>query len=485
MDNPIFSEELERFLRYLQFKQECMQHQFENPICFDRELAVKSRDTLLKQQEQKVEQLKRVMPKVKKTKWQNKPKVTHKLDGTLSVAGNNWHKACKENGVNPAITKEERLKVFSHWEDPNPNSSDQVKDWLHSMGWEPCTYKYVRDKDTGDERRVEQVRKNGELTPSVLRLIEVAPEVEILEGLTIIQHRLSIFQGFIECAIEVDGKYYLRAEVGGLTNTLRFKHKKPLVNLPGVDKPWGTEVRSCLIAPEGEVFIGADLSSLESTTKAHFIYPHDPEFAVDLTNPQFDEHLDLAVQKGEVSKEDYDYYTQNEESDNPRWKGLSKTRKAYKPVNYGGVYGIGKAKLARETGWSQKVAADMLEQYWKRNWAVKEVAKEQFTKTVGNYTWLKNPLSDFYYELRYDKDRFSTLNQGTGVFIFDSWLVRARTKGYNGSGQFHDETLASVKDQTQQSEALKYGIERLNKDLTLNVQFGVDIKTGKNYAEVH
>ena len=34
------------------------------------------------------------------------------------------------------------VEVIKKWEDPNPNSTDQVKDWLYSLGWEPCTFKY-------------------------------------------------------------------------------------------------------------------------------------------------------------------------------------------------------------------------------------------------------------------------------------------------------------------------------------------------------
>jgi len=321
-----FSPDLLRFLRYMQFKAECMQYQFENPIRMDMGLAVSSRDTLLKQQEEKVEQLKQVMPKVKKTKWQNKPKTTHKKDGTLSVAGENWYRACKENGLNPATVKEDKLKVFSYWDEPNPNSSDQVKSWLYELGWKPCTYKFLRDKNTGDERQIEQVRKDGELTPSVIRLKENTPEVEILEGLTIIQHRLGIFQGFIECAImecprgcqgpnvpctkECARKmrYYLRAEIGGLTNTLRFKHKKPLVNLPGVDKPWGKEIRACLMADDGEVFVGADMTSLEDTTRRHYVSPLDPDLIAEESEPGFDPHLRLAVEANMITQEEYEFY---------------------------------------------------------------------------------------------------------------------------------------------------------------------------------
>jgi len=134
---------------------------------------------------------------------------------------------------------------------------------------------------------------------------------------------------------------------------------------------------------------------------------------------------------------------------------------------------------------SRKEAAKVIEDYWKRNWAVRKVAQEQFTKEVGGYTWLKNPVSGFYHELRYDKDRWSTTNQSTAVYVFDSWLARARLKGYNGSFQAHDETLASVADESRSREALKYGLNKLNEDLHLNVAFGIDVKTGRDYHEVH
>lgn len=164
---------------------------------------------------------------------------------------------------------------------------------------------------------------------------------------------------------------------------------------------------------------------------------------------------------------------------------IKKIRREYKPINYSAVYGAMPKRVSRETGMSQSKSRILLDAYWERNWAVKKVAEEQFTKEVGGYTWLKNPVSGFYYELRYDKDRFSTLNQGTGVYIFDSWLARARLKGYMGNLQFHDETGASVKDESRTREALQHALERLNKDLKCNVAFGIDIQTGKNYSETH
>jgi hypothetical protein len=216
------------------------------------------------------------------------------------------------------------------WQDGNPNSTDQVKSWLYSLGWKPCTFKFVKNKETGEERQIEQVRKDGELTSSVLRLKETTPEVEILEGLTIIQHRLGVFQGFIDSAIRncdvclgsgflmggpdtygkscTSCKYYLRAEIGGLTNTLRFKHKKPLCNIPGTDKPWGEEIRSCLIAEDGEKFVGCDMVSLEDTTKRHYMKPLDPDYVEEMSQPGYDPHMKLLVIAGQITEDDYEFY---------------------------------------------------------------------------------------------------------------------------------------------------------------------------------
>ena len=167
------------------------------------------------------------------------------------------------------------------------------------------------------------------------------------------------------------------------------------------------------------------------------------------------------------------------------YQRLHKVRKAYKPVNYAAVYGVGVPKLMRSTGMTRVRASSLLEAYWERNSAVKKVAKEQYIKEVGGQMWLKNSVSGFYYELRYERDAWSTLNQGTGVYIFDSWLARCAKRGYMGQQQFHDETGASVKDTSQTREVMFQALESLNKDLKLHVCFGIEAKTGKNYAETH
>lgn len=472
------TEKLDKFLRYLQHKGECIAYQEANPLVLDYDSCLAHIETIKEQIQIKTRELQQVMPKVPVMKTHRRPKITHKKDMTESSLFVKWKQLLKENDL-PLDTKE--VDLISGYEEPNPGSHQQVKDWLFSLGWEPCYYK------DGQNGPVPQVRKEGELVPSVLKLIDKHPTVEVLEGYTVLVNRLSTFEAFRDTSFEVEDVHYIRATIGGLTNTLRFKHRKPLVNLPGVDKPWGKEIRGLLKAPEGYEVLGSDMVSLESTTKRHFIYPFDPKYAEEMAKPGFDEHMDLALRNGEITQEEYDKYKSYEKDKPDEYKRLYLIRKDYKPVNYSCVYGVGKKKLSRETSMSIKRASDLIEAYWERNWAVKECVKPLGIKYLGNTMWLLNPVSDFWYELRFEKDKFSTLNQGTGVFIFDSWLAFCKKRGYYGNAQFHDETLGinKIGERDKTKKLLKDSIEDLNKALKLNVDMGIDVQFGNTYAEVH
>jgi len=294
-------EEMDRFLQYLTFKMRCAAHQEQVGIRLDLDLVHKSISTLTELQEEKYAELVQVMPPRKLYKRVSPPKVIFKKDGTPSANGDRWFATLDDLGLERTHTEE--VTVLKGEEAANPGSSDQVKDWLFSLGWKPCTFDYKRNEDS-TERMVPQVRKDGELTPSVKVLVEFDPAVEVLDGLTVLQHRLSIFQGMLDK--QVDGR--VRAEIAGLTNTLRFKHSKPLVNLPGVDKAWGKEVRGALIADEGYEFCGADMVSLEDTTKRHYIQPLDPEYVDNMSVPGFDPHLTLSLLAGRITQSEYDFY---------------------------------------------------------------------------------------------------------------------------------------------------------------------------------
>jgi DNA polymerase III epsilon subunit-like protein len=463
----------QRLISYLNFKLECAALQEQMGWKLDVEKATRYAGQLTVMKEDKTHQLAQIMPKKINYKKVSRPKLMHKKDGSLSSRGEAWLDLLNQNGQRETT---QTINVIASTEVANPGSTDQVKDWLWSLGWQPETYKFTRNKETGEEKMIPQVRKDGELCNSVKKLIEVDSSVEVLEGLTVLTHRLGIFTGFLES--HRDG--YLRASIAGLTNTLRFKHMKPLVNLPGVDKVWGKEIRECLIAPDGYTLCGADMVSLEDTTKRHYMKPLDPDYVAEMSKEGFDPHLDLAKHAGVITQNDIDMHNSGERS-------LKALRKNYKVVNYSATYGIGASKLARETGMSLSEAANLLEAFWSRNWSVEAVAKDLQVREVNGSMWLKNPVSGFWYSLRSDKDRFSTLNQGTGVFCFDSWLAICIKNGIKAIGQFHDEVIALVPNGQEEETAtiMKGAIQRLNTKLALNVPLDVDPQFGNNYAEIH
>src|SRR6056297_1128735 len=498
-----------RFLRYLSFKAECLREQEANPLTLDVEKAQRHYDELTQIVEEKTQALAKVMPKVP-GKTQNKPKNLYKQDGSYSAHGKKWFDILKELKL-PENTEG---PVVVEWVDGNPKSTIQIKDWLFSLGWSPCTYKYERNKLTGDEKKIPQVRyvaqsdpRKGELTDSVVRLKDREPAIEELEGLTVAQHRKSIFEGFLsDYTIDSWNKYpqegdslevktgKLVAGAAGLTNTLRLKHRKPIVNLPGVGSPWGAEIRGCIVAPsENEVLCGADVSSLEDSTKRHFLWSYDPEYVESMNTEGFDPHMTLLVVAGEITHDDYEFYVDCKvhgigNKDRQRFEALDALRAPAKTTNYSSTYKVGVIKLARETGMTQREAQQFLDAFWKLNWAILKLEKDQYVKTLRDGSkWLKNPVSGFYHSLRSERDIFSTLNQSTGDYIFNLWVVNIRRMGVKTSLNYHDEVLFSLPQRhaKQTEELLKEAMKKVNKTLKLNVTIGADAEFGRSYDKCH
>lgn len=464
-----------RIIPYLSFKLDCAREQERSKWKVNIEKVEHLLGILEEDKAERVEQLKSVMPMVTKYVPREYPAKPFKKDGTLSVEGAKWQKYISEQG----LTNDHRLPILipHHEDEPNPNSPEQVKAWLFSLGWEPETFKEVKEKN-GGERLIPQIKKldEPELCDSVIRLIDTSPQVAFLEGLSVVNHRLGILKGFKENA---DEEGFIKAEIQGLTNTLRFKHTV-VVNLPGVDKPYGEEIRGCLEAREGYELLGSDMSGLEDATKRHYMFEYDPEYVKAMSAPGFDPHLDLAVIAGVLKPEQI-------RDTNTAKKIYKAVRDVYKEVNYSAIYGVGAVKLARTLGIALKEARAILKAYWKRNWSVKKIAEDQRVKQINGQSWLYNPVSQFYYSLRWEKDRFSTLNQGTGVYCFDSWVREIRKVRPQLTAQFHDEICLEVKKghQNSASALVQDAIDKVNEQLKLNVTLSVDIKFGRTYSEVH
>jgi len=166
---------------------------------------------------------------------------------------------------------------------------------------------------------------------------------------------------------------------------------------------------------------------------------------------------------------------------------LKGIRKKAKVVSYSAMYGIGAAKLARSLDIPKSEAQTLLDGFWKLNWATKAVAEKAEVKVVGPYMWVKNPVSGFWINLRTEKDIWSSLNQSTGVYAFDTWLYFVRKQGVVVNFQMHDEKGSYLSGGNEESHKQKLlaAIDKTNDKLKLNVKLFVDVQMGENYAETH
>lgn len=177
-----------------------------------------------------------------------------------------------------------------------------------------------------------------------------------------------------------------------------------------------------------------------------------------------------------------------EEQDNIMSK-MKSLRDVYKMANYSCIYGVGAPKFSDSVGCSVKEAREIIRKYWDRNWSIKQLPKDMVTKIVDDQMWLLNPVNEFWYSIRAEKDIFSTLNQGTGAYVFDCWLKYMMMEGIIPFLQYHDEKLSLVKKEKGARERhrriIKESMDKVNNALQLNVEIGVDVQFGDCYADCH
>lgn len=516
---------IDRIISYLMFKADCVSLQEKTGWKVDEEYLDKSLAELTSEMDKSRAELESVMPEIPEYRVRKKPAKPFKKDGSLSASGTTWKEINeklasgeKDEKGTPLVERTEKegeLRVLFGYKPPNANSSDQVKDFLFSKGWIPQTFKYVRDEKAFEEwvaskpkegahfsqwnewkerrpkdRAIPQISKDGgdgkEICPSVELLAEEVPEIMLYSRYNVIKHRVGVLEGFKSNMR--NGK--LQARVNGLTNTMRMQHAE-IVNLPGTGKLFGEVIRGSLVAGEGRVSVGSDLSSLEDRCKHHFMLPHDPEYVSTMQADDYDPHLSTALFAGLLTQKEFDMAMQGERPDS-----VLKARQAGKSCNYASVYGAGAPTIARAAGVDNKTGEKLHEGYWKLNWSVKAIAEEQVVvEDSRGQKWLINPINGFCYSLRKEADKFSTLAQGTGAFIFDMWLdkilieMENRWGGKTLTAQFHDEHIFVIKDlekfKSQLEEIIQGAIEGVNDHFMLRRKMGCETQFGQRYSEIH
>ena len=467
----IYDGDYQPLVRYLSFKMRVSMLQEVSKWKLDVDKANTLLNELELKNEQAINELSKVMPTVPKIALRKRPKLPYRQDGSLSVAGERWKVLAEDNGF--TIEYDHEIEEVVGQEEPNPTSSKQIKDWLFTLGWKPMTFNFV------DDREIPQVKtKDGELCKSIKKLSDLHPEVLVLDSMAVVKHRIGLVKGLLKN--EQNG--FVQACIQGLTNTLRFKHAV-CVNLPSARKPYGLEIRGLLTAKtDNTELCGSDMCSLEDRVKQHYMWEHDEEYVKEMSKPDFDPHLDLALSAKAITQQEMQDYKNGNKLDR-----ISQLRYNYKGGNYALQYGAGIKTLAKQLGITMKEAKVISEAYWERNWSVKAIADSMVTKEVEGSTWQFNPVSKLWYSLRSDKDKFSTLCQGTGTYLFDMWVGFILKEREQLTANFHDEIILEVKKGNRDKcvKLLENSIKKVNRMLKLNRELQVDVQFGNNYSEIH
>lgn len=519
-------EHVNRILTFLMAKKDAQALQEKTGWDVDVDYLKENIDRLEKLVEESAKNLESVMPPMPEYKDRPEPKLKFKKNGELSKSGENWERLKKglsnkevDDWGNKLflVRKEGYITELTGYKQPNINGHQQVKDFLFSHGWKPKTFKYVRDEEAFDlwvnnkprqgaqhwewsswkdskpeDRGIPQIRVEGgdgkELCESVSELAETVPEIKYLEEYSVMKHRLDTMKGILS---RVDSKGKVYATCHGYTNTLRLKHMAPIVNLPGANKKYAEPIRGCLIAKDGYISCGSDLSALEDRVKHHFMIPHDPNYVNTMMDPDFDPHILMALSSGMITEKEF-----NDFKNGIKPLHVTQARAAGKTTNYACVYSAGPKTIAEGAGVSLEEGEKLHKGYWELNWSVKAIAEEQvvITDKLG-LKWLVNPINGHCYSVRSEKDYFSTLAQGTGSYFFDMWVDKIITKQKNLWGKctltasMHDEIVLVVKDNNRIKnlfdKIIRDSIKEVSEEFMVRRELGCDVQFNKRYSEIH
>ena len=300
-------------IRHLNFKAHCAAMQEKSRWKLDVPKAEALQVLFTDKYQEASDALELGMPKVPVKAKKVRPKKCFKANGQLSATGQKWHDIVLEQ-IDPEeydfgnpVEYDGTIEVITKYKEPNAGSSTQLKKWLYDLGWEPESFKFVRNKETNETKQIPQIKnqETNELCDSILRLVDKEPALEFLDEMSIVKHRLGVVRGLLNA---IDSQGYVYAAIQGLTNTLRFKHRV-CVNLPSVRKPYGAEIRGLLKARNDKLELcGSDMSSLEDRTKQHYMWKHDPEYVTEMQKPGFDPHNDMAVAANMMTQEESEFF---------------------------------------------------------------------------------------------------------------------------------------------------------------------------------
>jgi DNA polymerase-1 len=263
--------------------------------------------------------------------------------------------------------------------------------------------------------------------------------------------------------------------------TGRLSSSQPnLQNIP-VRTEEGRRIRNAFVAPPGHLIVSVDYSQIELRLLAHF--SRDPTL------------LD-AFQRGE----DVHTRTAVEMFGKPKEQITGDMRRAAKTINFGVIYGMGDAALAKQLGVPREEAARFIEMYFQRYAGVKAYFEQVLDEarsagSVGTLLGRRRFLPDLSSanraaRLQAERIAQNTPIQGTAADILKLAMIDLREPVVDGASMIltvHDELLFEVPEGREQEAGTraKERMEAVGRRLQLLVPLRADVGVGRTWAEAH
>jgi DNA polymerase-1 len=251
-----------------------------------------------------------------------------------------------------------------------------------------------------------------------------------------------------------------------------------LQNIP-IRKEVGRLVRSAFVAPPGHQIVSADYSQIELRVLAHLAK---------------DEQLGIAFR----DQLDVHQHTASLIFDVPRAEVTSDMRRRAKAINFGLIYGMGEARLAREQGITRDEARRFMDAYFERFVGVRTFleqtvegarAGEAVRTILGRRRFLPN-LHSANRGLRFEAERVAknTPIQGTAADILKLAMIAlgdgAVVPGARMILTVHDELVFEVPDEHVELAERRIK-EAMEAAFTLDVPLVVDVGHGLHWGDAH
>ena len=254
-------------------------------------------------------------------------------------------------------------------------------------------------------------------------------------------------------------------------------HDPNLQNIP-IRSALGREIRKAFIAPAGTQIVSCDYSQIELRIMAHLA--DDP-----------------ALLEAFRGGHDVHQYTASLVFEVPTGEVTAEMRRRAKTINFGVMYGMGEARLARQLGISRAEAADFIGAYFERYAGVRrflartvdEARRGEAVHTLlGRRRFLPN-LHSPNRGLRMEAERVAknTPIQGTAADILKLAMLALRTPVVPSAKMVltvHDELVFEIKD-AEVEEARAKITAVMEGVATLRVPLDVSSGAGHNWDAAH